>query len=296
MAVNFVGKRFLGVGFIVSSSIAYGAMPIFARLAYADGAAPTTVLFLRFSMAALVLITYMVVSRTAFPRGKILLMLILMGVIGYVGQSLAYFVAFSLAPASLVALLLYLSPVLVTVGSFFFLKERITWLKILALALALAGAVLTITAGDGSAGGEAKGLAAGILLGILSAVIGAGYTLVGSRVLTAAAAIPATTVVIASTAAAYTGIAAAEGFTFPAHWSGFTAIIALALVSTVFSISMYMAGLKLVGPVNASTMGVLEPVSTVVLAALILGETLQPEQILGGTMIAAAVILVSRSV
>jgi drug/metabolite transporter (DMT)-like permease len=271
-------------------------MPIFARLAYADGTSPTTVLFLRFSLAALVLMTYMLASRTAFPRGKILGLLVLMGVIGYVGQSLAYFLAISMAPASLVALLLYLSPVLVTAGSFVFLKEKITWIKILALVLALSGAVLTITASGISAPGTSKGLVLGVLLGVLAAFVGAGYTLVGSRVLVASPAIPATAVVITSTAAAYTGIAAAEGFAFPTHWNGYAAILGLVMISTVLSITAYMAGLKRVGPVNASTMGVLEPVATVGLAALILKETLQPEQILGGVMIAAAVIIVSRSV
>ncbi len=270
-------------------------MPIFARLAYADGTAPTTVLFMRFSLAALLLLVYMAASRTPFPRGKILFQLILMGVIGYVGQSLAYFLAISLAPASLVALLLYLSPVLVTLGAFFFLKEKITRLKIGALILALAGAVLTITTGGGiTSGGE--GSIPGILLGILAAVIGAAYVLVGSNVLRAAPAIPATTVIITSTAATYTVIAAAQGFTFPAGWNGYAAIGALSTISTVFAIGAFMAGLQRVGPANASTLGVLEPVSAVALAALILGETLLPGQMIGGMMIAVAVVLVSRTV
>jgi drug/metabolite transporter (DMT)-like permease len=289
-------KRFTGVALVVVSSIAYGAMPIFARLAYADGTAPTTVLFLRFTLAALILLVYMVASGTSFPRGKTLVQLILMGVIGYVGQSLAYFLAISLAPASLVALLLYLSPVLVTVGAFVFLHEKITWLKIAALGLALAGAVLTISANGGLASLQARGILPGVLLGLLAAVIGAVYVLVGSNVLRAAPAIPATTIVITSTAAAYTVIGAVQGFTFPSTWNGYAAILALATISTVFAIGTFMAGLQRVGPANASTLGVLEPASAVALAALILGETLVPGQIIGGVMIAVAVVLVSRTV
>lgn len=289
-------KRLIGVALIVSSSIAYGTLPIFARLAYADGASPFTVLFLRFTLASAFLLIYMISSHTVFPRGKVLIQLVLMGVIGYVGQSLAYFLAISLAPAGLVALLLYLSPVLVTFGSFVFLHERLTLTKLLALLVALAGAVLTISAGGKLANTHSDTIIPGIILGILAAVVGAAYVLLGSRVLRAAPAIPATTVIITSTAVTYAALTAAQGFTFPVHWNGYAAILGLATISTVFAISTFMAGLQRVGPANASTLGVLEPASAVVLAALILGETILPGQIIGGLMICFAVVIISRNV
>jgi drug/metabolite transporter (DMT)-like permease len=43
-------------------------------------------------------------------------------------------------------------------------------------------------------------------------------------------------------------------------------------------------------------LGVIEPLSAVALAALILGEAIFPEQIAGGLMIAFSVVLVSRTV
>ncbi|RPJ40591.1 MAG: DMT family transporter [Chloroflexi bacterium] len=287
--------RIIGVALILISSIAYGAMPIFARLAYADGTSATTLLFMRFGLAALLLLAYMFASRTPFPRGKTLLGLVLLGVIGYVGQSLAYFLAIEMAPASLVALLLYLSPVFVTAGAFLFLRERITVVKIGALGLALAGAVLTVSAGSAMGNGNASAIQMGIMLGVLAALIGAVYTLAGSRVLRAVPTIPATTVIISSTAMVYTGISSAQGFSFPAHWTGYAAIAALATISTVFAIGAFLAGLQRVGPANASTLAVLEPVASVALAAVILGERLYPEQIFGGLLIAGAVVLISRN-
>jgi drug/metabolite transporter (DMT)-like permease len=289
-------KRFTGIALIIASSVAYGAMPIFARLAYGDGASPVTVLFLRFSIASVILLAYMVYSRTPFPQGKVLVNLILMGVFGYVGQSMAYFLAISMAPASLVALLLYLSPVLVNAGSIIVFHERLNWVKIVALVIALAGAVLTVTASGIQIGGTSSELLPGILLGIFSAVIGAAYVLAGSQVLRAAPTIPATTIIITSTAATYSVMAFAQGFSLPQHWYGYATVIALAIISTVFAIGAYMAGLRQIGPANASTLGVIEPLSAVALAALILGEAIFPEQIAGGLMIAFSVVLVSRTV
>jgi len=242
----------------------------------------------------------MLISRTPFPTRKLTLKLALLGVVGYVGQSLAYFIAIRVAPASLIALLLYTSPVFVTLGAALFLKERITRTKALALAVALTGAVLTVTAGvsldtGGTAGGS-SGLYTGILLGIVASVVGAGYTLFGSQVLRSVSTIPATTIIITSTAVVYGIMAFSQGLVLPQTATGYLAILALSTISTVFSVGLFMAGLQRVGPANASTMGVLEPVFAVLLAALILGETLYPAQIIGGVMIGAGVVIISRTV
>jgi len=124
--VSANANRYIGIMFIIISAVSFGAMPIFARLAYASGADPVTVLFLRFGMAAAVMLGIMFVSKTPFLRGLILLELILLGAIGYVGESLAYFTALTIASAGLVALLLYIYPALVTALSAIFLKEHLT--------------------------------------------------------------------------------------------------------------------------------------------------------------------------
>ncbi|QBD77318.1 hypothetical protein EPA93_15495 [Ktedonosporobacter rubrisoli] len=66
-------------------AISFGTLPIFARLAYAAGATPTTVLLLRFALAALIMVGVMRVRSIPFPRGPALLGLVLMGGVGYVG-------------------------------------------------------------------------------------------------------------------------------------------------------------------------------------------------------------------
>lgn len=148
-----------GVILVLISAVAFGAMPILANLAYADGATPLTLLFVRFSSAALLMLALMAVRREPIPRGKVLLGLIALGGLGYVGQSMAYFTALTFASAGLVALLLYLYPVGVTILAVIFLKEPFTRTKAIALGLSLFGSVLTI-------GGIGDGRPEGILLGI----------------------------------------------------------------------------------------------------------------------------------
>ncbi len=280
-------NRWLGLILIITSAISFGAMPIFARLAYAAGADPITVLFLRFTIAAVMMILIMIVSKTAFPRGLILVELILLGAIGYVGESLAYFMALTMASAGLVALLLYIYPALVTALSAIFLKEHLTPVKIVALFLALSGTALTIRITSG-------GSMLGILLGIAAAVDYAIYILLGSRIVRRSGPLGSTTVIIISTASVYAGIVAIRGVTFPATSNGWIAIIAIALISTVLAFTTFFAGLKRIGPTSASTLSTFEPIVAVILAAIVLGESISPVELLGGVLILAAVVVLTR--
>ena len=233
--VSANANRYIGITFIIISAASFGAMPIFARLAYASGADPVTLLFLRFGMAAAVMLGIMFVSKTPFPRGLILLELILLGAIGYVGESLAYFTALTIASAGLVALLLYIYPALVTALSVIFLKEHLTTPKIFALFLALSGTALTIQI-------TSRGSMIGILLGIAAAVDYAIYILLGSRIVRRSGSIGSTTIIIASTAGVYAVIAPIHGLAFPASALGWIAVLAIALISTVLAFVTFFGG------------------------------------------------------
>ena len=285
---SVAANRRFGLVLIIISAASFGVMPIFARLAYNAGAEPITVLFLRFTIAAVVMNLIMVLGRTAYPRGLILLELILLGAICYVGESLAYFLALKMTSAGLVALLLYIYPALVTALSAIFLKEHLTRIKFVALFLALSGTALTLRISGG-------GSLLGILLGIAAAVDYAIYILLGSRIVRRSGPIGSTTVIITSTAGVYAGIVAIRGMTYPTTSTGWIAIIAIALISTVLAFVTFFAGLKRIGPTSASTLSTFEPIVAVVLAAIVLGETISPYQVFGGILILAAVVLLATS-
>lgn len=279
-------NRWIGPLLIVISAISFGASPIFARLAYAAGATPTTLLLLRFVLAAIVMVCVMVARRIRFPRGRVLLGLVLMGGLGYVGQSFAYFTALTMASAGLVALLLYLYPAIVTLLAVLIFKDRLTLTKLGAVLLALVGTVLTI----GPTGG---GRTLGIVLGIAAALIYSIYILAGSRITPQAGPIPSSTIVMISAAIVYSGIVSVQGPAFPVTPLGWAAIVAIALISTVLAIVAFFAGLERIGPSRASTISTFEPVVSVVLAALVLGESFNALQIVGGCLILVAALICS---
>jgi drug/metabolite transporter (DMT)-like permease len=211
-----------------------------------------------------------------------------MGALGYAGQSFCYYEALALVPAGLVALLLYLYPAIVTVLAVLILRERISKLKILALLLALGGAAFTI----GPTGG---GNLAGIALGLGAAFIYSFYIIAGSKIVKQGAAIQSSGIIITSAALVYGAIIAIKGASFPGALSGWVWAGAFAVISTVLAIVTFLAGLERTGATHAATLSTIEPVVTVILATIVLGERITPLRMAGGLLIILAVIILARS-
>jgi len=280
--------RLFGVLLILVSAASFGAMPVFARFAYEAGSDPITVLFLRFSIASVFMLIVMVLRGIAFPKGRTFIALVLMGGVGYVCQTLSYFTALTLASAGLVAILLYLYPALVVIFTVLFLKDPITKNKTLALILALAGTMLTI-------GLDGGGQSLGIILAITAAIIYSVYIIVGSKVIRKADAFSSSAVIMVSAGVVSCGLVAVHGGAWPATMAGWISIVAIALVSTVLGIVTFLEGLRRIGPANASMLSTLEPVVTVSLAAIVLGEAITFSRIVGGMMVLSAVTLLAKS-
>jgi drug/metabolite transporter (DMT)-like permease len=228
----------------------------------------------------------MIARKEALPRGKILLQLIGMGGLGYVGQSFSYLTAIQYASAGLVALLLYLYPIFVFVLSVIVLRERITWMKVTALTLALLGTVLTVD----PAGGQLQG----ILLAVCAALIYSVYIIVGTNVMKHVSPVQSSMVIFASAGMVYGALMAWDGIHLPTSGSGWLGIAGIVLIATVIPVAAFLAGLERIGPTNAAMLSTLEPVVTVLLAAWLFDERLKPIILLGGGLILVAVILLTR--
>ena len=280
-------SRALGAGLVALSAASFGAMAIFARLAMVEGVDVPTMLFLRFTVAGGLLAAFMVMSGRSWPTGRNLWVLILMGAVGYVGQSFCFFSALGHASAGLVALLLYLYPFIVTVLSMLFLGERLTPLRVGAVSAALCGTALILGSGiEGSPLGIGFGLAAALIYSV--------YILVGGRVLREEDPLAAATVVMLAAAAVFGARMLLQVPALPATPTAWAAVLAIALVSTIVAMVGFFAGMRRLGAADAATLSTLEPVVTFVLAALVLGEPVGPLQVLGGGIVLAAVAALAR--
>lgn len=275
-----------GLFLVALSAVAFGAMAIFARFAYAGGADVLGVLIARFGIAGSILALLMLVTRRPWPRGRPLVIAIGMGAVGYVGQAVCYFSALNHASAGLVALLLYVYPTLVCILGATFLREQPTPRTIALLATSFAGIALTLGGGQGTATGIALGLGAALFYSV--------YIVVGARELKTTDALASTTVVCLSAAATLLAASLFQAPRFPGAAWGWIPVVLIALVSTVVAILAFFAGLKRVGPATASIVSTLEPVVTVALAWVVLGEALSAIQFFGAILVLGSAAWLAR--
>jgi len=294
-----------GLLYLMLSAAAYGSLPILAKLAFSAGVTTAGVLAWRFG-GALVISTLIVRSRGVNPRSlfelgglsgpprpprpggglawRSRLKLWALGGI-FVANTLTYFAALRVAPASTVSLLVYTYPVLVTLMASGLGLERLTVRSLGAAALAVGGSALTAEAAAATA-------PRGVALALATAVIYGTYVALGSRL---AAGVPSETATLHVTqvcAAVYVPWALVHGgLALPANARAWTTVGALCLFCTVVPIRAFLAGLERVGPARAAVISSLELVVTIVLAAAFLHERIGARQWLGGAMILSGIMV-----
>ncbi len=277
----------------LASATAFGAMGIFGKLAYGEGASVATLLATRFVLAAalfwgILACTGGVRGLRALSRRDIVIALALGG-IGYCVQTGAYFAALDRIDASLLGLLVYTFPVIVTVAAIVLGREIASRRTAVSLLLASAGLVLVL-AGAATGGVDALGAA----LGLAAAVVYSVYILSSEGIAARLGPLVLSTLVCTGAATTLTLAGLAGGGLAPARVTaaGWAWLGCLAVVSTVGAISLFFAGLRRVGPSAASILSTVEPVVTVALAFVVFGESLGPAQLVGGALVLSAVVAV----
>ena len=276
----------MGVALVIGSAVCFGTLGVFGKLAYRLGLSTPQLLSYRFGLAALLLWLAAAVTRQGLPPRRSLLGLAIMGGAGYVGQSGSYFNALHFIPASINALLLYTFPVVVTLLAAVLFHESLGWMKLGAVGLAFLGTVLVVEA-------QLRATAPiGIVLGLGSAAFYSGYILYGSRLLPGLPPVSATAMIMTSAAVVWTAYASING-QVAVDWTvpRLALIIGFAVVGTTIPVLTFILGLRLVGPSRAAILSTFEPATTVLLAVIILGETANPIQYVGGALILASVVL-----
>src|SRR5262245_27939493 len=268
---------------VLLSAAAYGAMPILARLAYADGVSVAALLAYRFLFATLLFLLLRRRRAVALPPRRRLLLWGLGAL--FLGNALCYFLALQRVPVSVMTLLVYTYPVMVTLLSAAAGLEPLTPRNLGAAGLAFGGGALT-------AGSVASADPLGVALALATAVIYSLYMVLAHRFARDASSEDAALHVSQVAVAAYAAWAAARGelllHTTPRAW---LALFLIGAVCTVLALRGFLAGLALVGPSRASVLSSFELIVAVALAMLVLGERPGPTVLVGGLLIVAAAAL-----
>jgi len=300
--MNFVKLSQLHKGalFVFISAAGFSVKAILAKKAYEAGADAITILFLRVLFAA-PLFLLLALWNNAQHRieekkltQKEILGLIALGLIGYYLSSLMDFVGLTYVTASLERIILFSYPTMVVIFTAIFFRSTLTKKDYFALLLTYAG-ILFIFSEEMKQSSliPMSSLITGGTLIFGSAftyamyLIGSGFIIprIGAMRFTAYSMLIATFAILCH----YTIV---KGFVFPALddpiiWYG----LAMAIFSTFMPAVCLAVGIKLIGSEKSSVISTIGPVSTIVLANIVLGETMTWIQI-GGTMVVLIGVLI----
>jgi drug/metabolite transporter (DMT)-like permease len=208
-----------------------------------------------------------------------------LGAVGYAAQASFYFAALERMDASLLSLIFYTYPLLVTLAAVALGRDRMTRGRCAALVAASFGALLVLL-GTSAAAFQL----AGVLLAFASGVTYTVYILVADTVVRRLPAVLLSTLVMAGAALTLSARALLTGgVDLSFGQKGWLWLACIAVVSTVIAIVAFFTGLRRTGPSTAAIVSTFEPVVTTALAALTLGEFLRPVQLLGGALVLSAV-------
>jgi len=288
--------RAAGFAAVVVSALGFGAMGLFAELAYAENWPPALLLAMRFLFATALFWSFLPLAARGGARGAwrvsagTLASLAGMGVFGYAVMGSLLFASYRYVPIGIATTVFYTYPLWVAALSAARTKTPIGRRKLGGLLLSLVGLVAMF--GDGW---REPAQAAGFALAFASALVYAAYILVSERVLRRASPYVSSAYIAAFAAVALTLTAWATGafdrLAQPSTWAPWAAAGSLAVVSTFGAITLFAVGVRRLGPGAASIVSFVEPPAAATLGALFLRQSIEPLQIAGGAVVLLGILI-----
>lgn len=283
--MNNKSRQLSGFIYVTLSAFMYATMPILGKYAYSSGLKPDQVIFLRYGFAFLILAAYLLIVKKTLPLSRSPLVW-LQGSIFIMG-SLFYFFALRLLPVSLITIILFSYPALVSLLSMVIYREKLGAGHFAAVVLAIAGTGLV----GGLAPMNLHISPTGILMAAATAVCYTVFCLLGQKTTDGSSTLSLTASI------SFAGIVIillffhSPGFLFRLNLTQVLIGLALGLVDTVLAVSFYLKGIQMIGAARASLVSILEPVLTVMLAVLVLHEDLTLLQLTGALLVLASMFM-----
>lgn len=276
-----------GLVYAVLSACCFGTLAVFGKLGYGLGLSTWEIIQYRFLAGALILFLFTAATRPDLLRAgpRTLAKAALLGVCIYPVQSLCFMGSLAHVPAATTSLILYIYPLTVTLIAVALGRTRITRMVGASLFLVLAGSGLVFY--DAFAR-EMSGRGVLLALGAMAAY-SVYLTLVqaflqGERARTL-------TLYVILFAALFFSIAGGTGPLRALDGQRLALALGMGLVSSALAVTLLFSSIERVGSAMASIFSSFEPVATLVLAALFLGEPVVLPQLAGMACIVAGIAL-----
>lgn len=270
----------VGSAMSVAMAVLFAGVVILGSKVQAGGA-PFVTLAIRFGGQSLLLLALAaIVRRPVLPFTGERLALAIAGTLGYGTEAALYFSALNHGSAAVVTLLFYTYPVWVMVVTIGLDRRAPSPALFVALGLAIGGSAIVVLGGAGETQVEPLGIA----LALATAIVYTAYLVGTDRHVRRTDPVTAAAWLGAGAATSNVAFALVAGSFFLPEGATPVRLVAIILVSAGAFATM-LAGLQRVGAVRNAIIGVLEPLTVAVLAAVFLDEPITPTVAAGGALI-----------
>ncbi len=275
------------ITWILISSCCFGSLSTLTLFTTRSGLPLLPAMLWRYSLAALILLFVLRSTIVGHARSPLAWRLTLIGGVGQAVITYLSLRALDYLPVGPLAFLFYTYPAWVAVISAITGRERITLPRLIALLTAMIGIFIMV----GAPTAETLNMT-GVLLALGTALL---YALYLPSLHHAQANLPAGVSTFYLILGALVAFLVANTLThqiqIPRSLEIWKYLFLLSTVSTVVAFGSLIAGLHVLGPVRTSIVASVEPFFTTILGVILLGDVLTPAILIGGAMIAAAVII-----
>jgi drug/metabolite transporter (DMT)-like permease len=274
---------------IVVSALCFGSISVLTVLTTSAGVPLLTVMAWRYVIGASLLGVVEARQIVTLRKQQIVRLML----IGGVGQALITYLslhALEYIPVGPLAFLFYTYPAWVALVAAIRRTEKLTAIRMSALVLALAGVTIMV-------GTPTERLnPIGVMLALASALLYSVYLPALEHLQEGIPALLSTFLLIAGAAISFVFAALfSRDLSVPTGAAVWSNIFLLALVSTVIAFSTLIKGLAVLGPVRTAIIATVEPFFTAILGAVVLGSRLGAATLIGGILIATAVLVIEWS-
>jgi drug/metabolite transporter (DMT)-like permease len=277
----------IGSALCALMAVLFAAVVIFGKQVQA-GRLPFVFLAIRFAGQSVLLLGLVALTgRSLLPERGERLPLAVAGTIGYGTESALYFTALNHGSAAAITLLFYTYPIWVMLATI--VMDRVAPPRALfgALGLALLGSALVVLGG-----GEAEIATIGIVLALCTSFAYSAYLMLTDRTVKRTDPLTAAAWLGAGAAAANLVYAVLFHAVVVPEARSWWRLVGMAVFSAGAFAAM-LAGLQRVGAVRNAIIGVMEPLTVAILAAIFLDEPLTLAVVLGGTLILGGAVIAS---
>jgi len=281
-------KLIRGYIFIILSAVIYGCMPMMASFIYEDGVNAMTLVFLQNVLSLPVLaVLALLQKKTLLIPVRALPVISVIALLGSCITPVLLFSSYFYMASGTATVFHFIYPVVVVLAGYLFFRQRAKLREIVSVIICAAGIFMFYTPGEPI---DWRGSA----FALTSSVTYAAYILIlaAFRYRQVNGFLFSFYTTLISSIATFILCITTDNLSLPGTAAGWILCVVFGIAITVGAVVLFQQGTFLVGGQRAAILSTLEPLTSIIMGAIVLEEIIGPRVAVGSVLVLAASVMI----